>query len=139
MRIHATNPTPIFQQIADGIRGDVARGVYRPGDPIPSIRALAVELIINPNTVKRAYEELEREGLIYAKKGLGMFVAERTASGARRRAAEDAKQDFSRGIATGLGAGMGRDEIDDAYARAWREAGETGAMKSGAKQNGSGT
>ena len=50
--------------------------MYRPGEAIPSLRALALELVVNPNTVQRAFEELEREGLIRARKGRGMFVCQ---------------------------------------------------------------
>jgi len=60
MRIDLSSPVPIFTQVADGVRHALAARVYEPGEPIPSIRALAVKLKINPNTIKRAYEELER-------------------------------------------------------------------------------
>ena len=69
------------------IRAAVAAGVYRPGEVLPSLRAMATEVHVNPNTVQRAYDELEREGLIYSQRGRGLFVAERGDVGpiARRR------------------------------------------------------
>ena len=62
MSVDPNNPIPIYQQIADNIRRSIAAGVYRPGEMIPSLRVLALELTVNPNTVQRAFETLEREG-----------------------------------------------------------------------------
>lgn len=81
--IDAHSSVPIFVQIADHTRRAVAAGMYRAGEPIPSLRALAVALVVNPNTVQRAYDQLEREGLIEARKGLGMFVTADGAADAR--------------------------------------------------------
>ncbi|MFT3683782.1 MAG: ATP-binding cassette domain-containing protein [Phycisphaerales bacterium] len=66
MRIDPSSSTPAFLQIAEWVRAGVASGVYRAGDLVPSIRETALRFVVNPNTVKRAYEELEREGLIVA-------------------------------------------------------------------------
>src|ERR1700722_15316956 len=83
MKVEPASPIPIFQQIADGIRGAVASGIYRPGDLIPSVRAQALALLVNPNTVQRAYEQLEPDGLIASKKGVGMIVCDESATTAR--------------------------------------------------------
>lgn len=69
-------PVPIFNQIMDGVRLAVATGRILSGDRIPSIRDLAMELRVNPNTVSRAYQELERSGLVEVKRGMGYFVSE---------------------------------------------------------------
>ncbi len=66
---------PIYQQIVDQIKGAVLRGELRADEPLPSIRLLAKELQISVITTKRAYEELESEGLIYTIPGKGSFVA----------------------------------------------------------------
>ena len=63
MRIDPGSHVPIYLQIADEIRAAVAAGVYRPGEVLPSLRAMAIDVHVNPNTVQRAYDELEREGL----------------------------------------------------------------------------
>ncbi len=83
MRVDPGSHQPIFVQIADGVRGAVARGVYRPGEALPSVRALALDLGVNPNTVQRAYEELEREGLVESRRGMGMFVSAKGLDSAR--------------------------------------------------------
>ena len=68
-------PAPLYQQIVDAIRREVASGRLPPGSPIPSFRALAAQLAVSLITVKRAYEELERDGIILRHQGLGTFVA----------------------------------------------------------------
>ena len=70
---------PIYEQIVEGIKRHIAAGELRTGDMLPSIRALAKDLRISVITTKRAYEELEREGLIVTAAGKGCFVAERSA------------------------------------------------------------
>ncbi len=67
---------PIYQQIKDGLRRLMVTGVLREGDRLPSVRQLATELTINPNTIARAYSELETEGFVCTVTGKGTFVAE---------------------------------------------------------------
>jgi len=69
--------TPIYRQIAEGVRRAILAGKVAPGDPLPSVRALAEELVVNPNTVMRAFADLAREGLVDAQPGRGFFIAER--------------------------------------------------------------
>jgi GntR family transcriptional regulator len=68
---------PIYEQVRDGLRKLMVTGMLRPGDKLPSVRALAVELAINPNTIQRAYETLEQEGYVYSVPGKGSFAARR--------------------------------------------------------------
>ncbi|HEX4795752.1 MAG TPA: GntR family transcriptional regulator [Humisphaera sp.] len=70
---------PIYRQIADQICRAVAGGQLVAGEQVPSVRALAEELVINPNTVARTYADLIREGVLEAQKGKGVFVARRRA------------------------------------------------------------
>ena len=121
MSIDASRPQPIFEQIADHVRRAVAAGVYRPGDSIPSLRAMALELTVNPNTVQRAYELLESEGLVVARKGVGMFVTERGAAEAGSRAEEMVVSRFVDGIRVGDSANFSHDEIRELFERAWAE------------------
>ena len=65
---------PIYTQIMDNIHGQVAAGVLQPGDKLPSVRELAAQLSINPNTIQRAYRELEQQGVIETLPGKGCFV-----------------------------------------------------------------
>lgn len=67
--------TPIFEQIIASVRDLAIRGLMQPDEPLPSVRALAAELAINPNTIQKAYTELERQGVIYSLTGRGNFIA----------------------------------------------------------------
>ena len=74
-RVDPASPIPIYSQIMDQVRCAVAAGALKPDDELPSVRAMATEQLINPNTVARAYLELEREGLVTKKRGTGTFVS----------------------------------------------------------------
>jgi GntR family transcriptional regulator len=67
---------PLYQQIIDRLKREVSEGRLKPGAALPSFRQLAEDLLVSVITVKRAYEELEREGIIYRHQGLGTFVAQ---------------------------------------------------------------
>ncbi|HTQ40985.1 MAG TPA: GntR family transcriptional regulator [Pirellulales bacterium] len=73
--ISPTSGVPIYQQLTDQICAAVARGHLRADQRLPSVRELSQLLVVNPNTVARAYTELEREGVLYTRPGLGVFVA----------------------------------------------------------------
>ena len=72
--IDARDKTPIYTQLERGLRAAMATGRLRPGDQLPTVRQLAVELKINANTVARVYSELERAGAIETRRGVGSFV-----------------------------------------------------------------
>jgi len=67
---------PIYVQLIEQIKEGIASGLLEPGDRLPTVRELALKLTVNPNTVARSYKELEREGLIETKRGVGSFVAQ---------------------------------------------------------------
>lgn len=71
-----TSRVPIYRQLIDQVRRAVARGKLLPGSRLPSVRVLSRELVVNPNTVARAYTELERDGMLHTRQGLGVFIAE---------------------------------------------------------------
>ncbi len=70
---------PIFAQIIERIETDIVSGVYKPGDKLPSVRDLAGEAAVNPNTMQKAFAELERTGLVYSQRTTGRFITEDTA------------------------------------------------------------
>ena len=74
--LSAAAPGALYQQIVDGLKREISEGRLAPGSPLPSFRVLAEDLLVSVITVKRAYEELEREGIIYRRQGLGTFVAD---------------------------------------------------------------
>ena len=72
--IQTTTGVPIYQQLAEQICAGIARGRLTPDERLPSVRELSQTLVVNPNTVARAYTELERQGAVYTRPGMGVFV-----------------------------------------------------------------
>jgi GntR family transcriptional regulator len=75
IRVRPESPVPIYEQIASQVIFAVAGGDLSAGELLPSVRDLASQLVVNPNTVVRAYQELERDNVIETRRGLGMAVA----------------------------------------------------------------
>lgn len=75
--IDQRSSVPIYQQLVEGVKEAVARGVLAVGEKLPSVRELAARTAVNPNTIAKAYQELEREGIIETFRGRGTFVAAR--------------------------------------------------------------
>ena len=70
------DPRPLYEQVVDGFRKLIVAGALGPDDKLPSVRSLATQLAINPNTIQRAYRELEAQGYVYSAAGKGSFVAD---------------------------------------------------------------
>jgi GntR family transcriptional regulator len=120
--ISAAAPGALYQQIIDAIKREVAAGRLAPGSALPSFRVLAEQLLVSLITVKRAYEELEREGIIHRHQGLGTFVAERgdaRSRAVRRTAAEGA---IAEAVRAGREAGMTDRELQQLLRDALRSA-----------------
>jgi GntR family transcriptional regulator len=75
LKIEPASPIPIYLQIIEKVRNGIVSGALGPDEELPSVRALAGQHLINPNTVARAYMELEREGLVEKRRGAGTYVA----------------------------------------------------------------
>ncbi len=67
---------PIYSQLIDKLKMDIISGVYKPGDKIPSVRELAADASVNPNTMQKALTELERDGLVFSQRTSGRFITE---------------------------------------------------------------
>ena len=76
IRLDYRDARPIYEQVKDGLRRLMVTGMLAPGEKLPSVRSLAMDLAINPNTIQRAYAQLEMEGYVYSVAGRGTFVAE---------------------------------------------------------------
>ena len=126
MNIDPRSHIPIYLQIAEGIREAVAAGIHRPGESLPSLRALAIDVQVNPNTVQRAYDELAREGLIQARRGKGLFVTEEGTASARTRAQQMVRRAFEQGIRTGRAAGLPREEVRTIFEGSLNDSGQGG-------------
>jgi len=121
---------PIYLQIIDEVRRALVVGSLRPEDPLPSVRELASELRVNPRTVSQAYQELERAGVVYVRRGEGTFVSADALPGpAERRALADrfAKKILIEARRSGIG-------LEELSAALRRVAGEETAAEGGAGQ-----
>jgi GntR family transcriptional regulator len=134
MQIDPGSHVPIYLQIADAVRAAVAAGVYRPGEVLPSLRAMAIELHVNPNTVQRAYETLEREGLIYSQRGRGLFVAERGAESAQSLTGDGLRRTFDGAIRASQVAGMDAKHIRAVFEAALNDYQKTSPLPLGEGQ-----
>jgi|SRR5580658_3971190 GntR family transcriptional regulator len=79
-RLNASSGVPLYIQLMEQVKHAVETGALRPGDQLPTIRALAQELVMNSNTVVRAYRELEHEGILELRHGLGAFISSSVAA-----------------------------------------------------------
>jgi GntR family transcriptional regulator len=104
--ISAALPGALYQQIVDGIRREVSEGRVEPGAPLPSVRRLAEDLLVSVITVKRAYEDLERDGIIYRCQGLGTFVADAAPDRSRDLKIERAQELLAEALREGTEAGL---------------------------------
>ncbi len=100
---------PIYTQIADGFREQIVSGVLADGERLPSVRELAMELTINPNTIQRAYRELEMQGWIASVPGKGSFVCGIPAGQSKEQ--RTLLENFDRITASLLGLGVTRQEL----------------------------
>jgi GntR family transcriptional regulator len=130
MNIDPSSHVPIYLQIADAVRAAVAAGVYRPGEALPSLRAMAIQVHVNPNTVQRAYDELEREGLIYSQRGRGLFVAERGTASAQSAAGDGVRRALDEAIRAGQVAGMNADQLRKIFDTALQHTAQIGSKRS---------
>jgi GntR family transcriptional regulator len=80
LRPNPSSGVPIYLQLMEQVKHAIETGAIRPGEQLPGIRPLAEELVINPNTVAKAYRELEHEGVIELRQGAGAFVSDRAPS-----------------------------------------------------------
>ena len=111
--ISAAADGALYQQIVDGIKREIAEGRLLPGASLPSFRQFAEDLLVSIITVKRAYEELEREGIIYRRQGLGTFVAEQGRDRSREAKFAAARDLLREGFREAAEAGLKPGELAD--------------------------
>jgi GntR family transcriptional regulator len=120
--IRAQSAAPIYEQIIESVALAVAAGELTDGDALPSVRSLAAELRINPNTAARAVKELERLGLATSHQGKGTVVAKGAGAAAERIARGALDRELDATVAVAVGLGIGIDELLDSMRRRWKEA-----------------
>lgn len=115
LRVDPSQPEPLFQQLVHAVKHDVATGALRPGDRLPSVRDLSKELVLNPNTVAKAYQALEAEGVTLSRRGAGTFVAERSQvlKGAERK--RRFREAVEAALADAVHLGLSAEEVRSAF------------------------
>ena len=121
----------IYQQIVDQVCAAIAAGRIAADEPLPSVRALAEELVINPNTVARAYGELAREGILESRPGRGMYVSKRRQIYSRAERTRRIDQAVSSLVSQAFRLGLSAEEIVEAVTRKTREMAEDESENSG--------
>lgn len=109
--LSSSAPGALYEQIVASLKREVSEGRLAPGTPLPSFRGLAEQLLVSVITVKRAYEELERDGIIYRRQGLGTFVAEAATDRSREAKLARARELFAEGAREAAEAGLSPREI----------------------------
>ncbi len=111
--VSAAAPGPLYEQVVAAVKREVAGGRLKPGDALPSLRTLAAELMVSLITVKRAYEDLERDGIIYSRQGLGAFIADGGPGHLKREKTQAARTALCEAINAGRAAGLSKTDLLD--------------------------
>lgn len=123
--IDYSDKRPIYEQIVERFQTLIISGVMAADEKLPSVRALAVDLSINPNTIQRAYMELERDGFIYSVKGRGNFVKKDAELFYKQK--ERLLAEFEKQVCTCLRQGVKKEELLERFRKAAEEIGEVTA------------
>ncbi len=121
--ISAAAEGALYRQIIDRVKREISEGRLKPDAPLPSFRQLAEDLLVSVITVRRAYEELEREGIIYRRQGLGTFVSKNGHDRSREVKLNTAQELFHEGAREATEAGLMPHEIRELAERAIKDKG----------------
>jgi GntR family transcriptional regulator len=121
INIATGSSTPIYKQITDQVHLAVATGKLAVDEQLPSVRALAEQLVLNPNTVARAYAELAREGLVESRAGRGLFVIKKRKVFSREEGRRRLEPLIEGLIGEAMAMDFTRDELEEAFERKLRQ------------------
>jgi GntR family transcriptional regulator len=113
-RLDPQSGVPVYRQLIDQVQAGIATGALRVGDQLPTVRGVAVELAINPNTVVRAYREMEVRGILDTQQGTGTFVAENQVKHSKDERRRQLSQLVTEFVARAGSAGIKLDELVEA-------------------------
>ena len=117
IRIDPGSAEPLFEQVVFAVKSAVARGTAKAGDRLPSVRELARELTINPNTVVRAYEVLERDGVVVRRQGAGVFLTGRSSDLATSQRKKQLQDRLRRTVTDAFHLGFTAEDVEKALAQ----------------------
>lgn len=109
--IDTTSSTPIYVQIVNSIKEGILKGLFEPGEKLPSIRDMAKMMTLNPNTVQKAYKELEREKVVVTIQGRGTFISEEYKPRKDEYKLNEVKEIFKKGIVEAFYMGFNKEEL----------------------------
>ncbi|MGN0374302.1 MAG: GntR family transcriptional regulator [Butyrivibrio sp.] len=121
IKIDVGSSKPLYEQIVDSIKNNYVRGYLKPGDEIPSVRKLAMQLSVTPNTVAKAYQELERCKVIVTIRGKGTYISDSTNIKIDSERMEHVEKELTTQIVELTYMGMDRQEILDLVDKIYRE------------------
>jgi GntR family transcriptional regulator len=121
LHINPSDELPIYRQIVRQITDAIAGGQMKAGEKLPSHREMAAEVVVAPLTVKKAYDELEKAGLIETRRGLGTFVAESLPAGTRADASERLRDAARRIVTQARLAGLEPADLNELLQQVWEE------------------
>ena len=110
-RLDLHSGVPVYRQIIDQVLGWMATGAVQPGDQLPTVRQVAVDLAINPNTVLKAYGHLEREGLVTSRPGLGTFITQGVEAQLEPAVQRQLRRGLDAWLGRAAGAGLDREGV----------------------------
>ena len=120
MRIELRSPLPVYEQIKMGIKEAVMRDQFEKDSQIPSIRELAKDIQVNPNTVARAYRELEREGIIFSRPGIG-FMINVNKEGIKSQLLKDIEGELAPLVSRMKKASITKEDVNEVMDKLWKE------------------
>jgi len=130
-QLRANDGRPIYAQIADQVKNAVAAGLLRPGELIPSVRELSRQLVVNPNTVARAYRDLQVEQILEALRGTGLQVAQGAPSLCRNERQSVVRQQLRDVFEEARKASLSREEVERILHEEWERSEAVGAGEAG--------
>ena len=121
IQVDIRSRVPIYEQIVNSFKEMTVSGVLLPDEKIPSVRELAKEMTINPNTIQKAYQELERQGIIYMKRGQGTFINPNIKAKNREEKMEQLKEEIKKIIVESMYLGITKDEFIDIISTSYED------------------
>lgn len=120
LKIDARLSTPIYEQVIFGIKELIFKGVFKAGDKLPSVRELSTVLTINPNTVSKAYIELEKENIVEVIRGKGTFIARDYSASISKEKLDNIVADFKKIILEANYLGLGEKDLISLLSKEYR-------------------
>lgn len=121
IKIDATSNKPLYEQIVDNIKSSYVKGYLKPGDEIPSVRKMALQLSVTPNTVAKAYQELERCKVIVTIRGKGTYISAESDIRIDDEKLKNIRNELTTQVVELTYMGLGRDEIIDMIDEIYKE------------------